>query len=184
MTQKIEISSKTILFTVLLLIFLRVLWLTREVIYALFLAFIFMSALKPSVNELEKYRIPRPLAAVVVFLTTLGIFLFAIAFIIPPLVSESLVFFRNLPLLITNSLPFLSGMIVNGDSLLQFLPNITQNFFRVATSLFSNFLFVISMLFFTLYFLMEEKFLKKFLERFLEDKQAQKIITIISKAEK
>ena len=182
MTQKIEISSRTILFTVFLLLFLKVLWISRELIYALFLAFIFMSALKPAVNRLEEYRLPRSIAAFLVFITTIVLLIFLGAVVLPPLVAESLAFFKNLPVLIVNAFPFSTGMI-NTDSLVQFLPNITENFFKLATSLFSNLIFVISVLFFTLYFLMEEKFLKNFLDRFIDSKQADIIMNAVYKAE-
>lgn len=183
MPQKIEISSKTIIFTVLFLLSLRVIWQVREVIYALFLAFIFMSALKPAVNRLERYKIARPVAAFLVFLVSVASIIFAIFFIVPPIVTESIVFLKSLPLFIVESFPFLSGQI-STDSVIRFLPDISKNFVRVAGGLFSNFLFVISVLFFTFYFLLEEKFLKGFLERFFDRSRAGQLLSIAQLAER
>lgn len=182
MPQKIEISSRTIVFTVFFLLFLQMLWIVREVIYALFLAFIFMSALKPLVNRLEKSRIPRALAAFLVFMSALLSFIFILIFIFPPLIQESVLFLKNLPILIVDTFPFLSDYI-NAESLLRFLPDITQNFVRVVGGLFSNMIFLISIIFFTFYFLLEEKFLKNFLERFLDEDQSERIVAIAAKAE-
>lgn len=181
--QRIEISSKTIIFTVFFLIFLKVLWVVREVIYALFLAFIFMSALKPAVNMIERQRIPRFLAAIFVFISTLVGLVFVFAFILPPLVQESFSFFRNLPFLIEQSFPLVS-VYIEDASFSALVPNITGNFIPVVTGIFSNFIFIISILFFTFYFLLEEKFLKNFLDKFMEEEKAQEIVSIVNKAER
>lgn len=183
MVQKIEISWRTIVFTFLFFCFVRILWLSRELIYALFLAFIFMSALKPAVNLLEKQRLPRFLATLIVFFTALFLLVFVVSFIFPPLVTESLAFTKNLPLLIGHTIPAVSQYF-NSDSLTSFLPDITQNFIRVVGSIFSNFIFIISIIFFTFYFLLEERLLKNFLERFIDDSRADYIVSIATKAER
>lgn len=182
MNQKIEISSKTIVFTVFFLIFLKALWLIRELIYALFLAFIFMSALKPAVRFLERNKFPRSLAVILVFLTTIFIIIFAGVFMIPSLAQESLIFLKNFPNLINSILPSFS-FYFSPEPLTKFLPNLTENFIKIISSVFSNFIFLTSILVFTFYFLLEEKFLKIFLEKFLEEKQAQKIVNIASRIE-
>ncbi|MFQ5452472.1 MAG: AI-2E family transporter, partial [Candidatus Paceibacterota bacterium] len=183
MPQKIEISSRTIIFTVFFLIALRVLWLVRGVIYALFLAFIFMSALKPFVNGLERRSMPRAAAAFVVFVATLIGFGFAFVFLLPPLVDQSVIFLKDLPVLLSTTFPTFSQYL-SSDSIVQFLPDITGNFVRIAGGVFSSMVFIISMFFFTFYFLLEEKFLKAFLERFLEKRQANQITEIATKVEK
>jgi len=180
--QKVEISSKTIVFTVFFLIFLKILWQIRELIFALFLAFIFMSVLKPIVNFLEKKKLPRSLAVILVFLLTIFMVVFGGAFILPPLTKESLAFFKNSPQLIREIFPNLS-LYINFESLSQFLPDLTQNFIRLITGIFSNFIFMISIIFFTFYFLLEEKFLKKFLDKFLEEEKSKKIVMIFARAE-
>lgn len=183
MVQKVEISSKTIIFAVFFLIFLNVLWTVRDVIYALFMGFIFMSALKPAVNHLEKQNLPRVVATLIVFIITLiGLFvLFGV--VLPPLIQESIFFLRNLPFLIERTMPSASEYF-NTDILSNLLPNITQNFIKVVTGVFSNLFFVVSVIFFTFYFLMEEKFFKSFLDKFLEEKKSDEISAIITKAER
>ncbi len=184
MPQKIEISSRTIIFTVFFLIGLRVVWQVREVFYALFLAFILMSALKPAVNSLEKYKIPRLIAALLVFLTTIISIIFALVFFVPPLVSESVFFLKSLPVLVLDSFPLLKSQMSNNNSLIQFLPDISKNFVRFAGDLFSHFIFIVSILFFTFYFLLEEKFFKKFLNRFFESQRATQLAQLVDRVEK
>lgn len=182
MTRRVEISSKTIIFTVILILSLGLIWRIRQLIYALFIAFIFMSALKPMVNRLEKLKLPRSIAAFVVVISALVTIIFALAFMLPPIVSETIDFLTSLPVIMSESFPFLKGTF-NPDSALQLLPNITENAFKVATGLFSNVLFLVSVIFFTFYFLLEEQFTGSFLKRFFDEKTARRIETVLRRAE-
>jgi len=183
MVQKIEISSRTIIFTVVFLLLLKVIWLVRELFFGLFLAFIFMSALKPAVNKMERYKLPRFVAALIVFILTLSVLFFILSVIIPPLVQESILFFSRIPDLISQAFPLLN-QYVNFNSFSSLIPNITQNIIQVVTGIFSNVIFVVSIIFFTFYFLLEEKFLRSFLDRFVEEKKASEIVSIVDMAEK
>ena len=93
--QKIEISSKTIIFTVFFLLFLNFLWMIRELIFSLFIAFIIMSALKPAVNGLAVKRIPRPLAALLIYAFFISIIVVILLVIFPPLIYQSTLLFAN-----------------------------------------------------------------------------------------
>lgn len=181
--HKIEISARTIIFTVVFLLLLKVLWIIRELIFALFFAFIFMSALKPAVNFSEKHKVPRFLSVLVVSILVLLGFIGLATFIIPPLVSETFTFFKNLPFLIEEIFPSVASYI-DTTSFTEFLPDITQNFIKVISGFFSNFVFIISVLFFTFYFLLEEKFLSKFLDKFVSQKTSSRIVAIFGKIEK
>lgn len=182
MTQRIEISYKTVIFTVFFLLSLKFIWIIRELIYSLLLAFIFMSALKPIVARLVQYKLPRGFAAFIVVMFSMTILLFFLGFLIPPIISESLVFARNLPGLLVKSFPILSPFL-NASSAVQFLPNITQNAIKVISSVFSNVMFVISVFFFTFYFLLEDKFIESFLSNFLDDKAYKAVVEVLQKAE-
>ncbi|OGK57488.1 hypothetical protein A3J15_01200 [Candidatus Roizmanbacteria bacterium RIFCSPLOWO2_02_FULL_38_10] len=183
MPQKIEISSRTIIFTVFFIISLQVIWEVRELIFGLILAFILMSALKPAVNYLESIKIPRLLSTIIVFISSIILILFIFSVVIPPLLQESLFFVKSLPLLITNIFPE-SMDYINLNSLTSLLPDLTQNIIQVVSRLFSNVIFIVSILFFTFYFLAEEKFMQSFLYKFLSEKKAGEIVIILNKAEK
>lgn len=183
MTQKIEISAKTIVFTVFFLLSLWVVWSLRELLYALLFAFIFMSALKPAVTSLVRRGVPRFLSSLVVFITTIIMLVILFQFILPPIIIEAMMFIKNLPNLISHSFPYLSSSL-NTDSFLQFLPNVTQNAFKLVTGLFSNIIFLISIFFFTFYFLLEEKFLGSLFERFVDDKKTKSLLALIETIER
>ena len=183
MIQKVEISAKTIVFTIFFLLSLWVVWLLRELIFALLFAFIFMSALKPAVASLVKRGIPRFLSSLLVFITTITLLVILFQFILPPIIQEALAFIKNLPGLIAHSFPYLASS-VDIDSFLQFLPNVTQNALRLVTGLFSNIIFLISVFFFTFYFLLEEQFMASLIERFVDTKKTKSLLILIDRIER
>ncbi|OGK15841.1 hypothetical protein A2774_05900 [Candidatus Roizmanbacteria bacterium RIFCSPHIGHO2_01_FULL_39_12c] len=180
---KIEISSRTIVFAVLFVLFLQLLWLIQDVIFSLFIAFIIMSALKPYVFYLEKIKLPRFLAAFLVYFLFLAC-LFSVLFIVlPPLISESTLLFRALPSIIDRVVPSVMS-VLNLDSVFQHLPNLANQFFNIVTGIFSNTVFFISTLFFAFYFLLEENVIRKIVSRFFSEEKARTAAVIFDKAEK
>jgi predicted PurR-regulated permease PerM len=86
---KVEISHKTILFVVAVLL---VGWLTYhilDIIFFIFVAFILMSAFKPTVETLENKKIPRLLAALIIYIIFLACLAALITLLLPPVVAES-----------------------------------------------------------------------------------------------
>ncbi len=59
MPRKIEISHRTIIFTILFLILLLFLYSIRDLIFEIFLALLIMAILNPIVKKLSKYKIPQ-----------------------------------------------------------------------------------------------------------------------------
>src|SRR3990172_12443738 len=102
---KIEISSRTIVFTVFFLLLLKFLWMIQDVLFSVFIAFIIMSALKPYVSFLEKSKLPRFLAAAIVYLIFLTLFFTVLFIALPPLVVESTQLFRALPTILQSIAP-------------------------------------------------------------------------------
>ena len=149
----IEISSRTIIFTVFFLLLLKFLWLVQDVIFSLFIAFIIMSALKPYVSFLEKNKLPRFLAAFLVYLFFLTFFFSILFLIFPPLIVESTLLLRALPSIFEQFAPNAMSLL-NLDSLFQYLPNIANQFFDIVSGIFSNAVFFITTLFFGFYFLL------------------------------
>ncbi len=180
---KVEISSKTIIFATFFILALQFLWIIKDLIFSLFIAFIIVSALKPPVAFLEKYHIRRVIASCVIYL----LFLFFIGnifgLIFPPLISELTHLLRNLPAIIQNSPPYISSLI-NMESLGQYIPNITNKALDIIKDIFSNTLFVISTLFFGFYLLLEENAIRKILLKFYEEKEVRSVLTIIDNSEK
>ena len=68
MPRKIEISHRTIIFTVIFLLLLWLLYFLRGVLVILFFGLIFMAALNPLVDRWEKWKLPRALSIVLIYL--------------------------------------------------------------------------------------------------------------------
>jgi len=182
-TYKIEISAKTIIFTVFFLLLIKLLWLVRDLLFSLFIAFIIMSATKPVVNALERKKIPRGLALLIVFSMLIMFIGLVIFWIVPPLIFETGALIRTAPSLIENINPALFGYL-NINSFSQYLPNLTNQIFVLIKNIFSNAVFLISTIFFSFYFVIEEDFIKKLLIKFFEEKQASQVAEIFNEVEK
>src|SRR4030042_4259599 len=88
MNKAIEISSGTILRTILILILLWFLYLVLDILMLLFLAIIIVSAIDPVVDWFQKKKIPRSLTWLVVYIVFLSIIAVAVALLVPPLTNE------------------------------------------------------------------------------------------------
>ena len=183
MPQKVEISSKTIVFTVLFLLSLSVLWQIRELIFSLFIAFIIAGALKPGVDSLEKRKIPRALASFFIYLIFILLIVGVFNLIIPSLVQEISHLFKNLPFIIKKTFPnapinFFTNFFT------QNLPGIANQAVDIIKGIFSNIIFVTSTLFFGFYFVLDNHLIEKLLGNFFEDSEVSKIEYIIDKGQK
>lgn len=72
----IEITTWTILKTIVLLVVLFVLWQLRAVAFMLFFAFILYSAFDPVIDYLEKRKVPRWLSIILIYLIGFALFTF------------------------------------------------------------------------------------------------------------
>ena len=96
--KKIEISHKTIIFTVTFLASLWFLYFIREIILQIFVALLIMTILNPTVTKLhDKIRMPRFLSVLVVYFLVFGGLTAAFSVAIPPFVSQTTSFANNLP---------------------------------------------------------------------------------------
>jgi len=181
-TQKIEISARTIIFTVFFLLSLGLLWQIKELIFSLFIAFIIAGALKPAVAYFEKMRLPRPVGAVFIFALFIFIIFNIFSLVIPPLINEVIYLSKTLPVIIKTSLPNYASYF-NFDFLTKNLPGLTNQTIDFIKTIFSNVFFVTSTLFFGFYFLLEKHLAKRLLENFFDDHEVNKIELISDRAQ-
>jgi predicted PurR-regulated permease PerM len=182
-TYKFEISHRTIIFTILFLLLLKFLWIIRDLIFSLFIAFIIVSALKPPVEALERKKVPKVVAALLVYLIFLFFIFNIFVLIVPPLIGELTHLLKNLPAIAETALPVLPPFFTL-DWLTQYLPNLTNQLVGLVRGVFSNALFVVSTLFFGFYLLAGEDIIKKTVENFFEEGQARQIVVIFERAQK
>jgi predicted PurR-regulated permease PerM len=183
MPQKVEISSKTIIFTVGFILLLSVVWLIKDLIFSLFIAFIIAGALRQPVNFLEKKKIPRSISAFVVYFIFVFIIFYLFALILPPLGREIITLSKNLPNIIIKVFPTLSSNF-NLSFLSNNIPSLANETINFIKSAFSNVIFVSSTLFFGFYFILEKNIVYLLLGNFFDDVELSRISLISGRAQK
>lgn len=185
----VEISAKTIVFTIGFLIMLYLLFQLQELFINLFLSFIFMSALKPSVDILERNKVPRVIASLFVVVVTIGVIVGILSYTIPPLAKEMSGFIVYLakegPRLLTQTNTQLHIQeFIPIQSFTQYIPNITTTITQTALSVLFNVVNVVTLFFFTLYFLTGIKAVPALFDKFLDAEQSSTAKVILTELEK
>lgn len=182
MPQKIEISHRTIIFTVFLLALLWILIQIYQIILALFIALILMAALNPLVDKLERFKLPRMLAALLIILSIVGGFSVTLGLIISPLVGQTAILVSKLP----SDIPYFKVLGFNASALFsQFVEfgSIPANLVKFTIGIFSNVIGILSIFVIAFYLLLERKNLDKYLLILFGEKEEKKAKAIIDKIE-
>ncbi len=180
--KKIEISYKNIVFTVLFLLGLVVLWQIRTLIVLLFISFVFMEALNPAITRLEKYKIPRPLGILILYIIILSVISFVVAGIVPILTEQTTGLIQTLPQALKNIKIFGSDAI-DLSSQFKILENIPGGIAKIAISIVSNVVSGFVILFLTFYLLLEKKNFSKYSLDIFGESGKEKFVVIIEKLE-
>lgn len=181
--RTIEISPKTITYIILFPLVLYFIWLIKDLLFSLLIAFILMSALKPGVAYLMEKKIPRGAAVGIVYVAFLLFFILLISIIIPPIITEITNLFKNAPTIVNQMNPRLRDWL-GLENVNQYVPTATNQVFQIITTLFSNTLFIVSTLFFGFYFLIDEDIIKEFLTKYLDKENALFVSNTLGIAEK
>lgn len=180
MVSKVEISHKTIIFTVVFLLSLWVLFQVRETILWIFVSFILMAALKPSTDSLEKAGMLRIIAAILHYLLIVFFIVFAVSSVIPPLVSQTVHLAESLPTYLHTLLP---AIVIDAQVITQQLTPISSNLLSVTIGIFSNLIAVFTVFVISFYLLMERKNLHQQLAVFVGEKASMRLTAVITKIE-
>jgi predicted PurR-regulated permease PerM len=159
--QKVEISYKTIVFTIAFLLGLWILWSVRDILLLLFLCLIFMEALNPTISKMEKFKIPRPVAIIMVYILVIAVFSFALAGMVPILVTQTSELIRILPGTLQN-FQFFGISAVDLSSQFKLIETLPADIAKTILSLFSNIFSGFVVLVITFYLLLERRHLNKY----------------------
>lgn len=183
MKTKVEISHRTIIFTVLFLLSLAFLYVVRDIILALFIAFLIASILNPLVTRLHRRRIPRGLSVLLAYLVVVALFSLSIAALVPTVVDETTKFINHLPDYITGfSSPFaITDQIL--EQLATQLSMIPVQAAKITVSLFSNILAVVSVFVLAYYLLTDRETLNERLVEYLGESKAKNISLMLIEIE-
>jgi predicted PurR-regulated permease PerM len=119
---------------------------------------------------------------VTVYLFFIFFFIALISLIIPPIIYETASLIRSLPLYLQDAAPDLNNYIDYSD-VTRYLPNVTNDLLGIVTGVFSNALFVVTTLFFGLYFLLEENMFHDFLKRYFDEDKVERVTAVLHTAE-
>lgn len=181
MAQRIEISYKTIVFTVLFLLSLWVVYQVRDVIFLFLFSIIVMAGMRPFVDALEKLKLPRPLAILIVYIVFFGIIGLSIFLIFPPLVAQSQSLISEIGGYISLILPFVD---LSPERITDQIPQLSQNVLKLTTGIFSSLFGLFTFLVFTFYFLLERRHLRHFLNNFIGEEAEKATVTLFRRVEK
>ncbi len=160
---RIDISHKTIFFIAGFLLLIWALYQIREVIILLFVALIFMSALSPIVDYLERYKVPKALSIALSYLIIIGVLGGLISLVVTPLIEETTRLAANLPNYTEKLAPngFLNPTLIQDQA-----RAVSSNALNFSLIIFNNFIALISVLVLTFYLLLERDKLDKLISQF------------------
>ncbi len=182
-TQKVEVSRKTVVFTVLFVLGLWFLFYIQDLIIELFIAILVMTILNPVVNFLSKFRVPRPLSVLVTYVFLIIILAVLIINLAPPLIEQSTNFVNGLPVYIESLglAPEVGDRAV--EDFLSQVGVLPAHFAQFALSIFSNIIEVITVLIFAFYLLVSRPNLDDQVAFVLGENKKAKIRDIVNKLE-
>jgi len=140
---KIEISFKTIIFTIFLIIGLVIAWELRIVFFMFFIAYIISATFRPAVDFLEKKKIPRVLSTIVIFLLTFVIIGLLLLTIAAEAYNQLNNLFSQLPTIVFNVLTGLNkslplNTIINPQAIKDNLKDIVGVLMKMDLSVFTS----------------------------------------------
>lgn len=156
---RVEISQKTIIFTILFILGLLFLFQVRYLVLFVFIAIIFMSALSPLVDRLEKYRVPRGLSTIALYILLWSFISFAVVSLVPPLVEQSANFLARLP----QDVERITRGRFDVSIFEPQLASLPQNIFKIIIGAFNNVVSLFTLMVIVYYLILERKNLHKYL---------------------
>lgn len=192
-TTKVEISFKSIINIVAVLLFLFVSWQISGIIVALVISVILMSGFAPLVDYLnQRTKLPKGLSIIITYVVVIAFISLLVYAVIPPLVSQTKGFLDDLPFFVSKALEVLgvssrdeafaySQNIINtfGASISGFFGNVV----KFTLNVFSGILAFITVAVFTFYLLLERDKIKENLFYFFPHLPRERVTQLSHKVE-
>lgn len=155
MIKKVEISHRTILFTIFAVLSVLFLYKIADILFQFYVSILLMAFLNPYVKKLSKFRIPKGLSIVIAYVIILSVVAFSVYAIIPPLAEQSASFISSFPRFMENVgiSGFATGKFT--DQLVGQLSGLPKEIAKLSVSVFSNLLSLVAVFVFSFYLLVE-----------------------------
>lgn len=171
MEQKtIDISSKTFLKLLAILLLVAFVYQIRDVLIIIFVALVLAAAIDPWITTLERRGVPRGVGIAIIFVSLLAFLSIVIIALVPLLADQLNQFLRAFPQLYARGFSLFQGVkdqaVVEGlqkgiESLNNAVGQITKGFFSGVIGFFGGVFTVIGIFVLTFYLTMEEQGMKR-----------------------
>ncbi len=181
-TIRVEISYKTIVFMFAFLVAVYVLWNLRSILALFFICAIFMEALNPIVGKLERKKVSRPVAIILIYVVILVLLSTALASVLPALLGQVNGLFNFLP----RALSQLDLVGLNASDLsaqFKLLEGLPSGIAKTTISIFSNIFGGVLVMMITFYMLLERTSMDKGAVNILGEKKGRMFIEILTRVE-
>lgn len=184
MPTRVEITAKTFLFAIGIVAGVWFLIQIRQVILLLFISLILVSALHSPVDWLERRKVPRAVAILLLYIFILAVVFGILAIIIPPFIEQTNNLISRLPTIINAVNRFLTYYQIPTQDLVSRLSSeigrVGGNIFKITTSVFSGLIGTLTLLVVTFYLLLEWKRVTNLLASVFSGKQEKRIKRLLN----
>lgn len=192
--QTVTLSYSSIIKVIVVLLALFILYVIREVVALLFVAIVLAAAFDPWVDWLQKYKIPRSVSILIIYIIMIGTLSLVIAMLVPPISEQIGQLAKNLPIYYERLAVGIS-QITDGTGRQSSLPEAlrtlstnlgetTKSIFSTITSIFGGLISFIAVLVIVFYMTVEEKILKKFIHFLTPSKYQDYVAGLINRMQK
>lgn len=176
MFRKIEISIQTILFTLATIAGIWLLLQIKDILFLVFIAFLLMTAIYPMVAWLERFKIPRAVSTILIYILVLGGLGVLVGSTIPALVAQSTTLAATLPAAAARALPYWN---INFQTISAQIAPLSANVLSVTLGIFSNLFTTFTVLILTFYFILERRGAESILTGFLGESASRRVAEIL-----
>lgn len=194
--QKIDISSSTIFRTILILVGFWFLYIIQDVLLMLFASIVLAAGIEPVAKWAQKYKVPRALTVVLVYVAVLAILSLVVTLMIPPLATQVTQMAQVVPQAFDRVEGWVGGTFpINEETLVtqvqdflnrfgSSLANASFNVFQQTRNVVSGFVSVLFVFVITFYLVMEQDALKKFFRVILPKEHVAYVDGVVDRAQK
>jgi predicted PurR-regulated permease PerM len=183
MPRKIEISHRTLMVTSILVFLVWLVTKIWQVIIIVFISFIIMSAVKPIVDSLERFRLPRSLSIVLVYALLWLMLGGLLAAIIPPLIVQTKRLVLTLPVSLENVQYLNTHQQEITGQILSSIGSLPEKVFSITSGVFSNVLNIITTIIISFYLILERKHMDRYLETLFGSRTGPVVSKLVSRVE-
>lgn len=180
--KKVDISHRTIIFSVLFLIGLWFLYQIRGILLAFFISIILMGALNPTIEKLEKIGIHRIISILIIYLLILAILAGSIAGLVPALVDQTDSLVKTL-LELEGKFTLWGIPVINLGPELEGLSGLPTQIIKAVVVFASNLVSLLTILIITFYLLLERRNLDKYLSFLFKGEGHQRADKLVDRLE-